>query len=147
MVGTVLAAKPLKESKEKKVDKRGLLGLGYAGDGYALGGFDGGLELDGGFAYGGAIGAAPALLTAPAPALGIAAPAPAIAIPAGPAAVPSAVELGRHTHTQTTITRNIGIPVPHPVPYPVDRPVPISVPVKGKRVLGNIFNETYKKNY
>lgn len=100
--------KAAKESKEKKVDKRGLLGLGIAGDGLGLGG---GIGLGGaGLVHGGGIIGGPI---------------------GGAALVGPGVELGRHTHTHTTITRNIGVPVPQPVPVPVDRPVPVGVPVQG----------------
>lgn len=105
---TFAAEKAAKESKEKKVDKRGLHGLGYAGDGLGLG-------------WGGT-----AISTGPVAAV----VAPAVGDPL--VAAPAAVELGRHTHTHTTITRNIGIPIPHPVPVPVDRPVPVRVPVRGE---------------
>nr|CAI5820936.1 unnamed protein product [Callosobruchus analis] len=116
LVGAAVASeKAEKGAKDKKVEKRGLLGLGYAGHGLGLGGHGLGAIGGAGIGLGGGIIADGGLAVAGAP----------VAVAAAPA-----VELSRHTHTHTTITRNIGIPVPQPVPVPVDRPVAVPVSVK-----------------
>ncbi|XP_068150859.1 mantle protein [Drosophila tropicalis] len=136
LVASAYASKSATEEKvplEKKLDKRGLLDLGY---GYGHAGLDVGYLGHGsvaGHGYGLTGHSAPAAIAVghSAPAIAIGHTAPAVAVHAHAAPAPYIISKQADVHKTITITKGIPVPVHVDRPYPVvhEKRVPVEVKV------------------